>query len=1224
MDGSSSLNRRQQIESEFNGVNALAWPIRSIEYVIDNALGVVVNTACTSSDSAMRTCEAGARGIQWVSDRIEPKELLKKIEDGEENLALSYWLDYGIFPEDTRYAVESAKKIGIVVITAAVGGIVLKVGKSALKYIKGLRHVPKKTTASVTTSSLPVVDGIKFDADTAVLTKQKLGKVGYIEKVTIEGDQKASLIFVNYLSQGKGSPHNQVLRKAFRSINEFMEVNGKENLFIQFLPANQQLFNILQRRGFENLGKHPFYLKSYEELLSLTKKHKFPVLRVGRKAKKIALPVIGGSSAAIAAMGSAKAERSSPSIDASQVSQLSTTHIECAINTLHRSTEELIQLNGGFLQEWVQQVTGNNPQLEELQQEVENTGGSKESLPIEKQSYDEVCRRVHKDVSNLAGIVSSFGDSAIANNISLVANTSVSMATEIGGLLGYGKAVTDPFSATLAIVNCIGSLIKGFKKKKKKPGEDPLQKQLHAIFEQLKVLEKQLSKINEKAADILIECKEGFSVVFSTLQHHTWQFKKIKAELEGLNQKVSTQFSFVTQNLEKIFEAVENLQRSNAYTEIMGSFYIFENEEPVDKEMYKKRIRDLKKHAGSISKQTAFNGSEIPFTVRAGDYEFSIQKVFECYNLGSTSSIPNPSLFTMGTLGVIYLTIRQFPSIKAPPLSKICSADIKNMKDLLEEGRKLQHSILDLNTATNQVLVIEEYQKVSKALMDGLIKKLKDIEEERQKEINCSAHELHKSDYKGPEMKAFFNNELKITTTPKGTNWFKGGKDRVYESHGSVFDIREQPAHTQVAISNYKTEVTRRVKASKNRYLTRRSNSFSRNYQNEVDKAGQLEMPWFIFPKNDKGLPALPVPEFIQKVIPEQFRIAASKGLGSFLIEYEISTRNKFVLNLNFKTALNAQIIPIKEMEMDYIQNCFEGPEAIWWYWVGGSYPDKKNQALVKFHHDNGSGTHDWLTRTPVLKAQKGKLDTVKLEQVKVTACSDTYPELQTLLEKHDLSEKRYKIERLVTEFARDNRKLLQDFDKQYQKLVGFFAIGFKDCFDDSNHLLHKVFKELFPFSHWRTLASILKEVDSKKPVLLNDLESFSKQLESLNKLSTYKFPEEKTNNLVLDATLEILQFIINYYEPHAVKWNRWNEATESHEFRDSALVHLGQAVQEINTAVSKVDTPLANKISNSIKKLVDAARNDLNQLSEEDRRLSIEAINPLLKSLGNMITDGN
>ncbi|MEM1283112.1 MAG: hypothetical protein AAGG81_06115 [Chlamydiota bacterium] len=1222
----SSMNERALIQAGMTTVDVASLPIRGIDYVVENGIRVT----CSSHPSMRKICGKAAEYLDlavtsipesWRSWYSEKSTTVKS--------GTSSYLErnYGITRDRTTFTSESA---GLLIGTAATLGI----GKIAVTAAKTLKGIAKTVAQSSQGIKLPYIDGIAFKHMSlkevpVIQLKSKTGK-GILEASVLKGEKASSLVYVEWLQNTTGS--SGMTFETVKALKEIAQANGSKRLFVQFQPVNSRLHNLLASR-LTYKGHHPFYYPESFAKEKLRLKHPwkfdsktpFPVYEISLKGtgKSFAHTKVTaiGAGLTIGGLTLNQAEANdrgqfppqpnhetalsllqhranapyftdSPIGEDGQEVPILVTNEDDAGSSSEGMTKGDYEQLKNYIDSAVTPTLQMNEQLLKRWKD--------EDADQKRIEFDREYAQIKKNVTNAGTIASLFTNQRVAHQIGAISEAMLTTGLEVSALMGYGTLAlsTGPLSACLAIGAAATKVIEAFSSSG--PSTVEVMVELaRALSEQIAEVQRQMherfDQLDDKVDDILNTSIQGLNNLQHSSRYHSWKLDRIEKKVDEVDGKIGIRFTEIKNTLNRLAESLRHHSRSKQLEELSSLIYHYLNETPLDQTKYRERVDQLFGYATHRATKPLYTGEPLSFSTSPTDQDFGLTTLLDELKVSPSVPLPNPTVYVMSTLGVLFLTLKQYPSLNSPPLFRIAHADLDRVKKVQTIGEQLRNALIELPNDVSCLSLRARVYAVREKVFPLVTQSYNELIEETNLNYNKGSLNDHLSVYGSINDQERFKREISIEVQPKGCNWFTN--NHFHERHQKGYAVN--PSGEGRWIGQYgKVPYVKKseecIRSQKKAYLQKRLDEAAKAYDNDHPMTSSpensvirtIEMPWFIFPK-DNSLPSLPVPEDIRNHIPHLFLVAASRNLGHFQFNYSLKEDSKFLIDLNFVSKNHPNSLSIGSLEIDYDPGFYHDAEAVWWFWSGGNYPKDKIAPLTNYHYFTYSAYPNqvWVyANIPTRVQQAGAVDRFGTIEKKISLNTDSdgrYPELDNLLRKDQEEKHRFYQQRLTAEVqGTGNNELIkrkfEQLDQASKRLLAYICTSFRDQVNNPSHELHR-----WVNGDSMAILSSQKLTDQINNASIESSIFDESQVSSKFCLSSYELSKivkkelknvERKSFEALDLVLEISDFVLQYYKDSAVEFNHYYESNATRDFQDDLTKELGGLVGELLSYSAKGD----------------------------------------------------
>lgn len=423
-------------------------------------------------------------------------------------------------------------------------------------------------------------------------------------------------------------------------------------------------------------------------------------------------------------------------------------------------------------------VTATSAQVQQMNEQLIKQWALEEEMR-ELQDFDRHFKRLEQNVANAVTLFSLFGDREVAQRVGAVAQAGLTLGREVAGLMGKGSLAlsTGPLGAALAIGACIARVVDAFGSPGPS-GTEVIIEQLMVLSRQVAELQKQMHQrfdiLEDKVDEILDTARAGLKTLEENQSYGLIQVEAIQKQLAVMDNRSRVDMEEIKCQIEKVAQLIKGEQRGAACSKLTNELFKLLYDRAPDPLQYRKKIGKLETFAFHTAIEATFYEQAIPVSTVPVDFDYAIQTFANEMGVESDKRIPNPTVFSMAAMGILYLTLRQYPDPADPdPLSRISIVDLQRLGDLKGEAKALLDHMRQLSTGEAYDLRKSVY-----GAWEKLAAKLKEIlsqhQEEYQIQCNQAARVHHHSAYASSELREAFQKDLPLTLHPAGSNWFSG------------------------------------------------------------------------------------------------------------------------------------------------------------------------------------------------------------------------------------------------------------------------------------------------------------------------------------------------------------------------------------------------------------------------------------------------------------------
>lgn len=847
----------------------------------------------------------------------------------------------------------------------------------------------------------------------------------------------------------------------------------------------------------------------------------------------------------------------------------------------------------------------------------------KTKVMCERADFDNTINNISNLTNGVAMAVGFFGNRETAQKITLVASAATRVGTNIAALAGFGllAATINPLMAVITITSCIGSLISGFKKKKSDTNTIFMQ-----LFRQLGIIRTEMHKrfdvLDKKIDNLLTTTIQGLNNLEKSQKFANKELMILNGRLDKMDVDIRINILNLAQQLHKFYKLLKNSNHRNILETITNQLYTYINEDIPDYEAFKERIQYLEALALHNSCKPTNNCDEYPSAetiheINQIDFDFCITRLFVELSKGEKINLPNPTIFMISVLSALYLTIQQYPTIKTQhQLSKISEYDLNRLKKMHKKCVELQNGISFLKNNVNFKEMVGKYKKEQTSVIDGLNECVKEYAKDMENKYNRYSFEKHTSEYSNTKEIEKFKRTIPFATNPNNGNWFNNGYCYGHAHHKKGVEMTSA-RRLDVAINAYKSKIVATINQKQNDYLKKKEQSACKDYDNHINildlscSVKNIEMPWFMYPK-DTTNPLLPVPDNFQNIIPVPYLQASIVNLGHFYLEYYVE-QGSFVIGVYF-VPTTAKKVKIRKISIVYSAGIYTGPEAIWWYWVGGTFPNSTNAPNAYYHSEPwgkpGDIIHNYCP-VPTCVVQQGMVDKFGT----VTKQIDELNRLKKVEQLHTtiLTKEHKRIHSELTKKLKlwigENNTIVDRLDHNYQVIMAFLSLV---CNLNTTITTIKNIEIL----NLKAIIEFVKKCKIKK----NPIDEYAKVANDVIDNVIKCQWESNIENVSLESTLNILKNVIEYYDGNQVEFNRWYKPPSANEVFDDILKDTTSALFGILNMACEKDTVKSKDIVNQMNILKENISKSMNRVHKNEQNYVVGALNALLNNDNNAL----
>nr|QBK85771.1 MAG: SF-assemblin/beta giardin [Marseillevirus LCMAC101] len=839
-----------------------------------------------------------------------------------------------------------------------------------------------------------------------------------------------------------------------------------------------------------------------------------------------------------------------------------------------------------------------------------------------KEEFEQTVNTYESIFQGGALIVNFFGNKQTARKIALVSNAGFTITKHIAGLAGCGMMLTNPITATVAIMGCVSSLIDGFSNN----NDNGLSEVFDQLFEQLNIIRQEM---HERFDNLDKKIDHLFDVTLTGLTNIQRSQDFTNREIMLLNKKVDSMDTYmkyyfvnIEHQIKKLFQAIKTSKHNKVLELLTHQLYTYINEDLPDPDQYVSRVKSLEAHINLTStKYTDGTFPETLYNQSPTDYDFCINHMLKL--LDRKPDACNQTIYVITALSVVFLTIRQYQNACAPPLSRITTHDIKRLDKILSMGIQLKDTILYLGDEVKLKDLIRSYRKILIKCKEGIEKFKKGYESKISGDYNRNSYETHISKYNNVSDIDLFKKPFSVTTNPKGGNWYQNTYWQHWNKNGYAGQFNSQRGEVYPTMNSIKKQTSDGIASAKQKYIDDRKLSTKGIYANifynitvnpkyqplreDTFECADFELPWVIHPEKGNDHPVLPVPKTFNRFISNVTKELCCMNMGYLKFTYTID-ENTFRISFNLIT--NSQVIDIGRIVLEYVPGIYEGMEAIWWYWVGGNYCNQKIAPQVCVHNARCCGGHDYdllkvYTSVPVLQYHKGIME--NFDNIGVTFVfmrsnnlvlypvspsenidddESDFPFADHLWSILRIANKESKntslqFKKQLEVWIRES-KLIRELDSSSKLIMTYINTILRDITSDENSKLYLFLANETPLVDSTT---IIDKINSKDVSNVLDLPFWTKEITD-KLLELYHSYDGSFHNITLEFTIEIIDKVMDHYKNSVVEFNRWYRPVKTGEVMDSMFKETKTTLLDILNLAFKKDNIKSVEIIEKMTKL--------------------------------------
>lgn len=806
----------------------------------------------------------------------------------------------------------------------------------------------------------------------------------------------------------------------------------------------------------------------------------------------------------------------------------------------------------------------------------------------ERKSIDDIFNNSEKLLKDSIPIIHLFAGNKSARKICGLASATISIGRNISTLAGLGSLTlcTNPFTACVGIAGGIASIINCLDKQ----DDGSIGEALNQIYEQLNTIRKEMHKrfdnLDEKIYKIYNISMYNFSKIINNQQFIAENINNISCKLDKMDNIINEQFKNLSNKIDEIYKSLIDYKKQKSLNTLFSQLYIYINEEFPNTDLYVDRVNSLDAY---INITSIFEGNKkLPSNIypfNQLDYDFSINTLLKLLNINK--KIPNQTIYIVSALSLLYLTIKQYPSIKSAPLSRITEIDINRLKKIKSVGVDIINIRNNLNTKINFKSLCDQYNTLINKYKNEHTTFINNYNHKLCQNLNNYNQYSKSNIYDNVYDIELFKKPFDVNPSPKHTNWYKGS-----QMCPPVNGASYQPSYKDVMQDN--------ITKQKQNYINNRRTK-SKNFKTatvgvttEMNlNIDEIDLPYFIFPTSSEDY-LLPVPDWMIFYIPNNIKELCVTNLGHLRFEYSYNNGGSFILYL-FVIHNNSKV-KFKEIKLNFHYYLFEEcHERVWWYWVGGHFCAIANVGMIC--RTTGCNLINIKTPCPIpnIKYHEGCMQHIHKNMSRVA----------------EIGSKLYYVNTQDYNIGNINNII----DVQKNKRIKEFDVSFKNWVFNNSTIkeLNQIGKIILGFMNI-TMRDIIKDkhnFEIIKNTILDENKILNNNLDvNLDILvNLYEKYKNYNNNQILEFTVNILNYFIDYYENFSVKFNRWYRPSESSELMDDILKESAISLGNIlNIAIKNNDQDVIGEINN----LKDNIRNMAEKVDDDIKSYTLESLKML------------
>lgn len=592
--------------------------------------------------------------------------------------------------------------------------------------------------------------------------------------------------------------------------------------------------------------------------------------------------------------------------------------------------------------------------------------------------------------ANIQGVMDSFGflgalGQHLGNNsLHQVAIAGQSL-TQIQSSLNLISSVKSAFTLAdlsnfTSIGNAVLQIAKVFGKRHQGPSESEiLRRAIQSVSTQLHEMRTEMHDRFDRVEKILGQMHKTQVLEFAEMRIRSYRVEKM---LENIERKMNTGFQEVKGilgTLNNRLYSVENNQiigeRQRALTQIYEIANTVNGPFALSSEDFKKVFTELKTLCDTTHCNRFLVGEAGSIANVVKNFETDQSKAVD-FNIASlkdflektslyqqTDAVNNPLIYAWTTAALMLLLEQRYEKITHPE-KLISRAELSEVKKVLESGKSLKK----FQTALQNPEIFNSLSRSYKAAMQEFATEYAQFLNEEEKQLSSEAELAWNTQYEKriqPIISRFKSESISVDPYAiplafkncvknfhKAFKAFPNGCQEYYygprEGVGPIH-AQEYKRQREWEINYIKDNIIAAMRAPFN--LAAQNLGSAKPIQIHLNKPSQVSTSFFedlIEYEGPPGYPILPKPIGFNPNIPDSIRELEALGQGHFKLEYgfegpQLVIKPYYYLN-NSKILLPVfkTYFPYERAQIDgsIMYSIFKGPEAMWRFWVGGTYAD--------------------------------------------------------------------------------------------------------------------------------------------------------------------------------------------------------------------------------------------------------------------------------------------
>mmetsp|Transcript_4810 Transcript_4810/g.7106 ORF Transcript_4810/g.7106 Transcript_4810/m.7106 type:complete len:1119 (+) Transcript_4810:80-3436(+) len=887
-----------------------------------------------------------------------------------------------------------------------------------------------------------------------------------------------------------------------------------------------------------------------------------------------------------------------------QINDLNRKMIETNCDVNIKGLEHHMELNKKY-ETYKKSLNSKESNEEVLKKAIEVKNEKAKILEKEHHFIEKV--EMGKNMTTIASVVGALIGSKTLVDVGVVSEVVIGIGEELMNIAGLGIPCRNPLKACYSIASVGMGLVNRFSRKSES-NHTILMEQLSSIKEQIEMLRKEMherfKEIDEKLDKICEQVYVGFTNLELATNLTHWQPHRLTTKVEEIDSNLLKGHEQVNKLLSNIAKQIHDEQHEKTFKKLSKILFIITTEETPNYDEYKKRVQDLEEIAMNFSKNPKNNLQEPILRETLIDPEFSIQYFYKKFtNEKGTLVLPHPTLFTLAALGILMLTIIQYPSTIVNENYRIANEDIRRLEALQKQLNELKEGIVEIRKTSYLQNLLENYKQSVDKTLTYLKQKKSEYINQKQVEINFASHQRHLGIYQSTEQIEKFQNPIEFTTNPKGGSWFSNQtlEEISHKGKGTFWHPEHGWCNKYVTtyIDNNKKQAMEQIK----NYLTLKETNKFREYTGkfEISSGSQnnnIELPWFIEPHRH-GFPLLPVPENFKKYIPNTIIKACASNLGYLQFTYTIEKQEKttLLITMRFVHKPNPSIV-FRKLKVPLNLSIYEDMEGLWWAWMGGNYPDQLEGKHRREFYGHSQNNECYMhCNHPIVEPHVGILDT--FDQIEMEVNTFDLNEVEKLLENFQKKIVEQITQKLILSLP-DNDCSMNSLNLE---LISFLLIAYKDQAEDLS----------CPLGNWINNPSfssntymLKKKLQTNTNFSIDDLKTtFTSSLNTLQSILN-NLPVE-TPKYLNEATTTLIDSMIQHYKPTAVTYNKWYQSQDDFKVQDNLSKNMLAMLFDVLKMAKDNDQVSSADIIERANLLKQSMERDMAHLSRSEQSESIQ-----------------